>query len=181
MDGVSPHLEQPALAPLPRVGPRVVLRRLAHTDLPAFQAYRSNEAVGLYQGWSTQTDQEALAFIEGMSNAMLFPSGEWVQLAVTDRGTNTLIGDIGVCVAADGTGMELCEGCSQEQPSPQPLQQPANNLKGPQEVQEVLLLGGRQRVVVGNHGVGFGRAVSTVAGTAMSANRFNEVVCATVM
>jgi RimJ/RimL family protein N-acetyltransferase len=107
MSNVRPYLEPRVLDPLPRFGPRVVLRRLSRADLPAFQAYRSNEAVGRYQGWSAQTDQQALVFIEEMSNAVLFPSSTWVQLAVADREENLLVGDIGVCMAANGKSAEL--------------------------------------------------------------------------
>jgi len=93
--------------PLPRAGARITLRRLGVADLSAFQAYRGDETVALYQGWSARNDQEALAFIEEMSAAELFSRGAWVQLAVADRETNGLIGDIGICVAADGMSAEL--------------------------------------------------------------------------
>ena len=92
---------------LPRFGRRVVLRRLAAADLPAFQAYRCDESVGRYQGWSPQTDPQALAFIAEMSDTVLFPIGSWVQLAIADREGNGLLGDVGVCVAADGKAVEL--------------------------------------------------------------------------
>jgi RimJ/RimL family protein N-acetyltransferase len=95
------------LDPLPRVGRRVVLRRLKPADLPAFQAYRSDEGVGRYQGWSAQTNLQALAFIEKMGDAVLFPSRSWVQLAVAEPETNGLIGDIGFCVTSDGASVEL--------------------------------------------------------------------------
>ena len=94
-------------SPLPRVGPRVVLRRLSTADLANFQAYRQDEAVGRYQDWRPQPDLQALAFLEEMSHAVLFPPGEWVQLGIADRHTNVLIGDIGVCVAADGEKAEM--------------------------------------------------------------------------
>jgi len=97
----------PSLEPLPRLGRRVILRRLGPADLSAFQSYRNNEAVGRYQGWSRQSDQQALAFIEEMSKVNLFPTGSWLQLAVADRKTSELIGDIGICVAADGASAEL--------------------------------------------------------------------------
>ena len=98
----------PALPdPLPRVGARVALRRLVATDLAAFQAYRNDETVGRYQGWSAQTDAQALAFIEGMSGTALFPRGAWLQMAVADREANTLMGDIGICMAADERCAEL--------------------------------------------------------------------------
>ena len=100
-------MEAAILDPLPRVGRRVILRRLSPADLSTFQTYRGNEAVGRYQGWSKLSDWQALAFIEEMSKADLFTRGSWVQLAVADRQTNELIGDIGVCVAADGASAEL--------------------------------------------------------------------------
>ena len=95
------------LDPLPRVGRRVILRRLDPLDLPAFQAYRTDKGVGRYQGWAAQTDLQALEFIERMGNAVLFQSRSWVQLAVADPETNELIGDTGFCVAADGASAEL--------------------------------------------------------------------------
>jgi len=76
-------------------------------DLAAFQAYRNDETVGRYQGWSAQPDPQAPAFIEEMGNAVLFPRGKWVQLAVADRDTNRLIGDVGACLASDGRTAEL--------------------------------------------------------------------------
>ena len=93
--------------PLPRSARTLVLRRLARADLPAFQAYRNDEAVGRYQGWSAQTDAQALAFIAAMSGSPLFPRGQWMQLAVADRETNGLVGDIGICVSADGRSAEV--------------------------------------------------------------------------
>ena len=93
--------------PLPRPADRVVLRRLRPADLPAFQAYRGDPVVGRYQGWTAQTDREALAFIETMSRPPLFPRGSWLQLAIADRKGDGLAGDIGICVAGDGSAAEL--------------------------------------------------------------------------
>jgi RimJ/RimL family protein N-acetyltransferase/L-amino acid N-acyltransferase YncA len=97
----------PGPDPLPRAGARVVLRRLRRDDLPAFQAYRHDAEVGRWQGWSPQTDAEALAFLDDMAAAPLFAAGEWVQLAIADRATDRLAGDLGVCVAADGAAAEI--------------------------------------------------------------------------
>ena len=93
--------------PLPRAAERIVLRRLRPADLAAFQAYRNDETAGRYQGWSRHTDAEACGFIAAMSAALVFPRGEWVQLAVADRESDELLGDMGVCVAADGRSAEL--------------------------------------------------------------------------
>jgi aminoglycoside 6'-N-acetyltransferase len=102
-----PTIAPTGVEPLPRSCRRIVLRRLGRADLAAFQAYRKDEAVGRYQGWSAQTDPQALAFIDEMSTAPLFARGKWVQLAVADRETGVLIGDVGASVHADGTAAEL--------------------------------------------------------------------------
>ena len=94
-------------APLPRSSDRLVLRRLTLADLPAFQAYRQNEQVGLYQGWEPQSDLEASQFIIDMSHAALFPRDRWVQLGIADRSTNILIGDVGIRVSADVETAEI--------------------------------------------------------------------------
>ena len=93
--------------PLPHAGDRIVLRRLRRADLAAFQAYRHDPAVGRYQGWSAQPDAEALAFIDEMAAAPLFPRGDWLQLAIADPEGDRLLGDIGACVSADGASAEL--------------------------------------------------------------------------
>jgi RimJ/RimL family protein N-acetyltransferase/protein-tyrosine phosphatase len=93
--------------PLPRIGTSVVLRRLRAADLGAFQAYRSDEEVGRYQGWSSQSDAQALAFIESMRDVALFPAGDWVQLAIADPRSDELVGDVGICVAADRRSAEI--------------------------------------------------------------------------
>lgn len=92
---------------LPHESERIVLRRLAPADLPAFQAYRHDPAVGRYQGWAPQSDEDALAFIEQMAAAPLFLRDVWCQIGIADRQTDLLIGDIGVCVRADGDSAEI--------------------------------------------------------------------------
>lgn len=98
---------EPATDPLPRLADRIVLRRLALTDLPSFQLYRRDSRVGLYQSWEPQSDQDASLFIAEMSRVPLFPLGQWVQLAIADRISDALIGDVGVHVAADGATAEI--------------------------------------------------------------------------
>lgn len=92
---------------LPRAGARVVLRRLAASDLAAFQRYRTREDVGRYQGWTKQTDADAVLFLESMRVAPFPPRDAWVQLAIADPTDDRLIGDLGVHVSADGHEGEL--------------------------------------------------------------------------
>ena len=42
-----------------------------------------------------------------MSSVRLFPRGQWLQLGIADRSTNALLGDVGICVAADGEKAEI--------------------------------------------------------------------------
>ncbi|MCV2369673.1 GNAT family N-acetyltransferase [Roseateles oligotrophus] len=92
---------------LPRTGEKVTLRRLHLLDLAAFQSYRHDAELGQYQGWSAQSDEESAEFISEMSGAALFVPGIWVQVGIADRVSNSLVGDIGICVSADGTAAEI--------------------------------------------------------------------------
>ena len=98
---------------LPCFGTRTQLRRFAATDLAAFQSYRHDAEVGKYQGWTAQSDTEAAKFIHEMQNAALFFPGQWLQLAISALNSNLLIGDIGVCLAADQSHAEIGFSMSQ--------------------------------------------------------------------
>ncbi|MEO8011099.1 MAG: GNAT family N-acetyltransferase [Dokdonella sp.] len=101
--------------PLPRVGQRIILRRLARSDLDAFQSYRLDARVSRFQGWIAQSDDEAADLIERMSAAPLFMASAWVQIGIAERADNMLIGDIGICVHADVRSAEI--GFSLRMPS----------------------------------------------------------------
>ena len=92
---------------LPRAGDRVVLRRLSPEDLARFQAYRHEKDLGRFQGWSPQTDAEAVAFIEEMRDAALFRPGQWIQLGIAEKDSKVLIGDIGLRLSDDAAEAEI--------------------------------------------------------------------------
>jgi RimJ/RimL family protein N-acetyltransferase len=92
---------------LPLAGERVVLRRFAATDLGDFQRYRHDPQVGQYQGWQPMDDDAARRFIETMATAPLFVRGEWIQVAIAERETDRLVGDIGLHLDADGAEAEI--------------------------------------------------------------------------
>ena len=92
---------------LPIHSERVILRRLSTSDLAAFQAYRHDPSLGLYQGWKPQSDAEALLFINEMEFATPFSLGKWMQVGIADLQTNLLIGDIGLFVSPDGLSAEI--------------------------------------------------------------------------
>jgi RimJ/RimL family protein N-acetyltransferase len=92
---------------LPRTGPRVILRRFTAADLPRFLAYRSDPEVGLYQGWTPPTEAEAREFLEAAGASEIPNPGGWVQIAVADRATGRLLGDLGLHVSAEGDLAEI--------------------------------------------------------------------------
>jgi RimJ/RimL family protein N-acetyltransferase len=90
---------------LPRTTDRLRLRRFAVSDLDRFQSYRCDPEVGRYQGWSALDDAGATAFLEAMAVAQIGVRGEWFQIAVAQRWTGDLIGDIGVGLDKDRDGV----------------------------------------------------------------------------
>jgi [ribosomal protein S5]-alanine N-acetyltransferase len=93
--------------PLPRFGAGVTLRRLAASDLAAFQAYRANTELGRYQGWSAMPDAQAREFLEEMSKVPLFRPGEWAQVGIAEPEGLALLGDIGLFLAEDSHHAEI--------------------------------------------------------------------------
>ena len=93
--------------PLPHHCERVSIRRLRPSDLRAFHAYRSDDEVAKYQGWSIMSESEAAAFLHEQSSASLSAPGHWCQFGIATRGDYQLIGDVGVCVAEDREQAEI--------------------------------------------------------------------------
>ncbi|MEO8346770.1 MAG: GNAT family N-acetyltransferase [Betaproteobacteria bacterium] len=83
---------------LPHATDRLLLRRFATGDLARFQAYRCDPEVGRYQGWSVMDDSAAAAFIATMATTPIGIPGDWVQIAIADRASGNLVGDIGLGV-----------------------------------------------------------------------------------
>jgi RimJ/RimL family protein N-acetyltransferase len=83
------------------------LRRLRAADRPAFQAYRAIPELGRYQGWAPMTQPEALDFLVEMNRAPLFTPGQWVQLGIAEPELDSLVGDVGLFVSADGRAGEV--------------------------------------------------------------------------
>ena len=96
-----------AADPLPRIADGAVLRRLAVSDLPEFQAYRSDSLLARYQDWSAKSDAEACAFLARMNTAELLQPGAWSQIGIAEPDSSILIGDIGLFLSADGRQAEI--------------------------------------------------------------------------
>lgn len=102
-----PHHAARLADPLPRSAGAVLLRRLAASDLAAFQAYRLDPLVGRYQGWSPMSDAAARDFLVGLGSADLLQPGAWSQIGIADATGEELVGDIGLLLASDGTQAEI--------------------------------------------------------------------------
>lgn len=96
---------------------RLVLTSLRPDDSERFFAYRSDEAVSLYQGWMPIDREAASEFIRGQLKVPFGQSGEWCQLAIRSSEAGELIGDVGVHFPADrDDALELgISICSPEQ------------------------------------------------------------------
>jgi [ribosomal protein S5]-alanine N-acetyltransferase len=93
--------------PLPRTAGNVVLRRLATTDLRAFQAYRHDPELGRYQGWAATPDHDARDFLSYMNKAELLRPGVSCQIGIADAASLELIGDIALILARDARQAEI--------------------------------------------------------------------------
>ena len=104
----EPSMQSSALQLVfPARGSRVTLRRLQPSDLRAFQAYRHDEMLGRYQGWTATSDVEALNFLRRAGADERFVPGDWVQIGIANSDTLTLIGDIGIHLSADCVTAEI--------------------------------------------------------------------------
>ena len=75
---------------------RLVLRGIRISDAESIFRYRSNPQIYKFQGWNPQTLQEVKEFIcEKIAKIPNTPD-TWYQLAILDRETNELVGDIGI-------------------------------------------------------------------------------------
>lgn len=92
---------------LPCTTARLRLRRLREQDLLPFQAYRSDAELCRYQGWLPMDDGAALAFLQQMADSVFCPRGAWFQLGIAETDSDTLIGDIGIHLQADGSAAEI--------------------------------------------------------------------------
>jgi ribosomal-protein-alanine N-acetyltransferase len=76
-------------------------------DLWAFQEYRTDAALGRYQGWTAMPDTEAHAFLDEMNKVPLFRPGEWTQVGIAEPEALALLGDIGLYLSEDSRHAEV--------------------------------------------------------------------------
>jgi RimJ/RimL family protein N-acetyltransferase len=79
---------------------RLVVRTFSPADVEAFVAYRADPEVARYQSWSDYTLERGRDFVESLQGAAPGEPGEWFQLALEDRASGTLVGDLALHVDA---------------------------------------------------------------------------------
>jgi aminoglycoside 6'-N-acetyltransferase len=87
---------KPLLALLPAEIQTTRLRRFRSEDCLAFHAYRTESDLARFQGWSPMSIEDAGAFVGEMSQVTGLLPGQWIQLAIAEQSTDTLVGDVGL-------------------------------------------------------------------------------------
>lgn len=75
---------------------RLHLDALRADDAAALFAYRGDPEVARYQGWCPTSEDETATFIAKQAGQRFGEPDSWCQLAIRQRGDDTLIGDLGV-------------------------------------------------------------------------------------
>lgn len=81
---------------------RLRLDALKESDAPALFGYRADPEVSRYQGWRPETLDEVERFIRNQTVLATPSPGEWFQRAIRLAADGSLIGDLGLCLSADG-------------------------------------------------------------------------------
>lgn len=73
---------------LPLTLGETAVRRMAHADVKAFHAYRSDSDLARFQSWSVMSVEAATAFIKEITELEGLELGGSIQLAIADPGSN---------------------------------------------------------------------------------------------
>jgi len=77
---------------------RVILRPISETDGETLFYYRNITNVALYQDWAPESPQEVRAYAQEMAKRAPFAVGEWYQIAIVEKISEQIIGDLAVCI-----------------------------------------------------------------------------------
>jgi RimJ/RimL family protein N-acetyltransferase len=81
--------------------PRIRARPFTDDDLESFVAYRQHPEVERYQSWSDYTLEQGRSLIASMHGLQPGVPGQWYQIALEERESEGLIGDLALKVDAD--------------------------------------------------------------------------------
>lgn len=83
---------------------RLTIDALRHEDADALFRYRADPRVSRYQGWAPASVGEALHFIQTQDGVAAGAPGTWYQRALRLRGSDELVGDLGLHFSAEPAG-----------------------------------------------------------------------------
>lgn len=85
----------PVLMPFPLLTPRVSIEPLTMRDVDEFVRYRQDPEIARYQSWDTNfSAQQGADLVQSQVDVVLPATGNWLQLAIHDRETGGLLGDL---------------------------------------------------------------------------------------
>ncbi len=74
---------------------RLLIRPVSLKDVNEIFEYRSDREANKFQGWIPETMNDVIAFIEKTAK-QINEAGTWFQLVIVEKGTQNVVGDIGV-------------------------------------------------------------------------------------
>lgn len=79
----------------PLLTPRLSIEPLALRDVDEFVRYRQDPEIARYQSWDMNySAQQGLHLVQSQADVVLPAPGNWLQLAIHDRETGELLGDL---------------------------------------------------------------------------------------
>jgi RimJ/RimL family protein N-acetyltransferase len=81
--------------PFPLLTPRVSIEPLTMRDVDEFVRYRKDPEIARFQSWDTNySAQHGVDLVQSQEGVVLPAPGNWLQLAIHDRETGELLGDL---------------------------------------------------------------------------------------
>lgn len=88
--------------PFPLVTERLVIEPLVMSDVEDFVRYRQDPAIARFQGWDTSySADDGRQLISAQAGVTIPDLGDWVQLAVRNRDSGVLVGDVALHTVRD--------------------------------------------------------------------------------
>jgi RimJ/RimL family protein N-acetyltransferase len=89
--------------PYPLVTERLSISPMTFVDVDPFVRYRRDPVVAKFQGWdTTYSGEDAIRLVESQVGVSIPEHGDWVQLAIHDRHSGKLLGDLGLHSVPEG-------------------------------------------------------------------------------
>ena len=83
--------------PYPLLTDRLSIEPLAMRDLDSFVSYRQDAEIARFQGWEpSYSKAQAIDLIKSQTGVELPSKGQWLQLAIHNRGSGEHLGDLAI-------------------------------------------------------------------------------------